>query len=82
MARFFDNYVMSAMQKPVFEALKAEGARGCPTCSPCCSSSAIVTAPRGIVVSTMDRAASTVADITTEVAYRGTLKSVLRQSEG
>ena len=47
MARFFDNYVMSAMQKPVFEALKAEGARGCPTCSPCCSSSAIVTAPRG-----------------------------------
>ena len=25
--RFFDNYVMAAMQKPVFEALKAEGAR-------------------------------------------------------
>ena len=25
--RFFDNYLMSAMQKPVFEALKAEGAR-------------------------------------------------------
>ena len=25
--RFFDNYIMSAMQKPVFEALKAEGAR-------------------------------------------------------
>ncbi len=27
MDRFFDNYVMSAMQKPVFEALRAEGAR-------------------------------------------------------
>jgi len=27
MDRFFDNYVMSAMQKPVLEALKAEGAR-------------------------------------------------------
>jgi hypothetical protein len=27
MDRFFDNYIMSAMQKPVFEALKAEGAR-------------------------------------------------------
>src|SRR4051794_3829718 len=26
MDRFFDNYVMSAMQKPVLEALKAEGA--------------------------------------------------------
>jgi glutathione S-transferase len=27
MDRFFDNYVMTAMQKPVFEALRAEGAR-------------------------------------------------------
>jgi glutathione S-transferase len=27
MDRFFDNYIMSAMQKPVFEALKAEGVR-------------------------------------------------------
>jgi glutathione S-transferase len=27
MDRFFDNYIMAAMQKPVFEALKAEGAR-------------------------------------------------------
>jgi glutathione S-transferase len=27
MDRFFDNYVMSAMQKPVFEALKAGGGR-------------------------------------------------------
>lgn len=27
MDRFFDNYVMAAMQKPVFEALKAEGGR-------------------------------------------------------
>lgn len=27
MDRFFDNYIMSAMQKPVFEALKAEGGR-------------------------------------------------------
>src|SRR5829696_3602163 len=27
MDRFFDNYVMSAMQKPVLEALKTEGAR-------------------------------------------------------
>lgn len=27
MDRFFDNYVMSAMQKPVFEALKADGSR-------------------------------------------------------
>jgi glutathione S-transferase len=27
MDRFFDNYIMSAMQKPVSEALKAEGAR-------------------------------------------------------
>lgn len=27
MDRFFDNYVMAAMQKPVFEALKAEGSR-------------------------------------------------------
>ena len=25
--RFFDNYIMSAMQKPVFEALRAEGVR-------------------------------------------------------
>jgi glutathione S-transferase len=27
MDRFFDNYVMTPMQKPVFEALKADGAR-------------------------------------------------------
>lgn len=27
MDRFFDNYVMTAMQKPVFEALRTEGAR-------------------------------------------------------
>ena len=27
MDRFFDNYVMAEMQKPVFEALRAEGAR-------------------------------------------------------
>jgi glutathione S-transferase len=27
MDRFFDNYVMTAMQKPVFEALRAQGAR-------------------------------------------------------
>ena len=27
MDRFFDNYVMTEMQKPVFEALKGEGAR-------------------------------------------------------
>jgi glutathione S-transferase len=27
MDRFFDNYVMTAMQRPVFEALRAEGAR-------------------------------------------------------
>jgi glutathione S-transferase len=27
MDRFFDNYIMTAMQKPVFEVLKAEGAR-------------------------------------------------------
>ena len=27
MDRFFDNYVMTAMQKPVFEALHAQGAR-------------------------------------------------------
>jgi len=27
MDRFFDNYIMTAMQKPVFEALRAEGAR-------------------------------------------------------
>jgi glutathione S-transferase len=27
MDRFFDNYVMSAMQKPVFEALRQDGAR-------------------------------------------------------
>ncbi len=27
MDRFFDNYVMSSMQKPVFEALRSEGAR-------------------------------------------------------
>jgi glutathione S-transferase len=27
MDRFFDNYVMTAMQKPVFEALRGEGAR-------------------------------------------------------
>ncbi len=27
MDRFFDNYVMAAMQKPVFEALRPEGAR-------------------------------------------------------
>jgi glutathione S-transferase len=27
MDRFFDNHVMTAMQKPVFEALRAEGAR-------------------------------------------------------
>src|SRR5215207_2188529 len=27
MDRFFDNYIMTAMQKPVIEALKAEGAR-------------------------------------------------------
>ncbi len=27
MDRFFDNYVMTAMQKPVLEALRAEGAR-------------------------------------------------------
>ena len=27
MDRFFDNYVMTKMQKPVFEALKAEGSR-------------------------------------------------------
>ena len=27
MDRFFDNYVMTEMQKPVFEALKAEGSR-------------------------------------------------------
>lgn len=27
MDRFFDNYVMSAMQKPVFEAIRAEGGR-------------------------------------------------------
>lgn len=27
MDRFFDNYVMSAMQKPVFEALRTDGAR-------------------------------------------------------
>ena len=27
MDRFFDNYVMTAMQKPVFEALRAEGER-------------------------------------------------------
>jgi glutathione S-transferase len=27
MDRFFDNYVMTAMQKPVFEALRAEGGR-------------------------------------------------------
>ena len=27
MDRFFDHYVMTAMQKPVFEALRADGAR-------------------------------------------------------
>jgi glutathione S-transferase len=27
MDRFFDNYIMTAMQKPVFEALRAEGGR-------------------------------------------------------
>ena len=27
MDRFFDNYIMTAMQKPVLEALKADGAR-------------------------------------------------------
>lgn len=27
MDRFFDNYIMSAMQKPVFEALRADGGR-------------------------------------------------------
>jgi glutathione S-transferase len=27
MDRFFDNYIMSAMQKPVFEALRTDGAR-------------------------------------------------------
>ncbi len=27
MDRFFDNYVMTAMQKPVFEALKTDGSR-------------------------------------------------------
>ena len=27
MDRFFDNYIMTAMQKPVFEALRSEGAR-------------------------------------------------------